>query len=661
MAKDSGVPFEKFGTIVIEDSECSNLVYNDPESDHLIAIPGGNGPAGPVGPPGPAGAAGSPGAKGDAGSPGVKGDTGAAGSPGAKGDTGSPGATGATGPASTVPGPVGPAGPTGATGPAGPQGIPGTGSAYTLPAASATVLGGVKQGSNVTIASDGTLSASGGANVYAAGTAGSSTYGQTLKRVSLDTDPASAEISNLPSFYNDLAFNNLRGGSLTVTKNGVDATPTQQNGDNWFRPDPSFTSWSTPAALVATDVFVITVTPHNVTDLFRYSATIGIMFPGAWGAKDVKIEAMWGGAWYEVYNVTASNASVHSNFYSANAATAITAFRYTLKNLQLPAGSAQLRISSLFAFSYTSRLLSEGYVTREGGALYGSAAAPPTFTATGSDANISLNLVPKGTGTVNVKGVQVDTVSGIATLTNKTLTNPRVNNISDTAGGQIFNLVGGGTQNCLQVTNSNTGVAPSIGTIGGDANVNLNLKTQGTGKVQANGVNLATVTDLATKEPVIAAGTTGQYLRGDKTWQALPASYALPVATAAVLGGVKQGSGVTIASDGTLSASNTAAGTVTAVDGKAPVSGNVTLNAVTGIIGTAPGLLTLWAGTASQYAAIATKSPTTIYVVTGAAALAADALEEAIHDATGVVTGEGSVDQGSVDREQWLMGEDYQP
>jgi hypothetical protein len=86
-------------------------------------------------------------------------------------------------------------------------------------------------------------------------------------------------------------------------------------------------------------------------------------------------------------------------------------------------------------------------------------------------------------------------------------------------------------------------------------------------------------------------------------------------------------------------------GTVTSVDGVAPVSGNVPLMAVKGSnAGTPTAALTLWAGTAAQYSAIATKSPTTIYVVTGTALLVAEALENAAHDVTGIATlesGEG--------------------
>lgn len=59
------------------------------------------------------------------------------------------------------------------------------------------------------------------------------------------------------------------------------------------------------------------------------------------------------------------------------------------------------------------------------------------------------------------------------------------------------------------------------------------------------------------KEPAIAAGTTAQYWRGDKTWQTLP-SYSLPIASATVLGGIKVGSNLSInATTGVLDATFT--------------------------------------------------------------------------------------------------------
>ena len=100
-----------------------------------------------------------------------------------------------------------------------------------------------------------------------------------------------------------------------------------------------------------------------------------------------------------------------------------------------------------------------------------------------------------------------------------------------------------------------------------------------------------------------------------------------------MLGGVKQGTGISIAADGTLSSTNSGAtGTVTSVDSVAPVAGNVTLNAVTGSSAGTPALLTLWAGTKAQYDAIPVKSPTTVYVVTGAVLVSKETITSLIAD-----------------------------
>ncbi len=52
------------------------------------------------------------------------------------------------------------------------------------------------------------------------------------------------------------------------------------------------------------------------------------------------------------------------------------------------------------------------------------AGGAPTLSATGGDANISINLVAKGTGVIKVGGLEVAAISGAQTLTNKTLTSP---------------------------------------------------------------------------------------------------------------------------------------------------------------------------------------------------------------------------------------------
>lgn len=56
----------------------------------------------------------------------------------------------------------------------------------------------------------------------------------------------------------------------------------------------------------------------------------------------------------------------------------------------------------------------------------------PSITASGGDTNISINLIPKGSGTVQANSVPVVTTTGTQTLTNKTLTTPVISSISNT-------------------------------------------------------------------------------------------------------------------------------------------------------------------------------------------------------------------------------------
>lgn len=115
------------------------------------------------------------------------------------GPQGPKGDTGATGPA-------GPKGDTGATGPAGPKGA--DGSSYTLPAATASTLGGVKIGSGISVTSDGTISAAAGGgatNVNADGMqviigSGATNYTGSSKA------PATAVGANAKAGANDVAI-----------------------------------------------------------------------------------------------------------------------------------------------------------------------------------------------------------------------------------------------------------------------------------------------------------------------------------------------------------------------------------------------------------------------------------------------------------------------
>ena len=68
----------------------------------------------------------------------------------------------------------------------------------------------------------------------------------------------------------------------------------------------------------------------------------------------------------------------------------------------------------------------------------------PTVNALGADTNHNLNLVPKGTGRVQAAGVNIPTISSADTLTNKTLTSPTLTTpaLGTPASGVLTNCTG---------------------------------------------------------------------------------------------------------------------------------------------------------------------------------------------------------------------------
>jgi len=80
------------------------------------------------------------------------------------------------------------------------------------------------------------------------------------------------------------------------------------------------------------------------------------------------------------------------------------------------------------------------------------------------------------------------TLTGTQTLTNKTLTSPKIGtNILDTNGNELINLTATSSAvNEITLANAATGNAPSI-TASGETNVSLNLVPKGTGTLQGNG------------------------------------------------------------------------------------------------------------------------------------------------------------------------------
>ena len=85
------------------------------------------------------------------------------------------------------------------------------------------------------------------------------------------------------------------------------------------------------------------------------------------------------------------------------------------------------------------------------------------------------------TGTVSETGVQ--------TLTNKTLTSPKINEILDTNGNEEVKFTTTASAvNELTVANAATGSGPEISSTGGDTNIDLKITPKGSGKINLDGI-----------------------------------------------------------------------------------------------------------------------------------------------------------------------------
>ena len=128
-------------------------------------------------------------------------------------------------------------------------------------------------------------------------------------------------------------------------------------------------------------------------------------------------------------------------------------------------------------------------------AASGSGATVTFATTDKSHKIIYLDGVATNTGVYDTGfGSGAVTLTGTQTLTNKTLTSPKIGtSILDTNGNELFLLTATGSAvNEITLANAASGNAPSL-TASGETNVSLNLVPKGTGQVQINGNTAATV------------------------------------------------------------------------------------------------------------------------------------------------------------------------
>ena len=129
--------------------------------------------------------------------------------------------------------------------------------------------------------------------------------------------------------------------------------------------------------------------------------------------------------------------------------------------------------------------------------------------ASGSGATVTWSATDKGWKIVYADGVATNTgiydtgfstsagdvtLTGTQTLTNKTLTAPKIGtSILDTNGNELLILTATGSAvNELTLANASTGNAPTI-TASGETNVSINLVPKGTGQGQIAGNTASTV------------------------------------------------------------------------------------------------------------------------------------------------------------------------
>ena len=123
----------------------------------------------------------------------------------------------------------------------------------------------------------------------------------------------------------------------------------------------------------------------------------------------------------------------------------------------------------------------------------------PSISATGGDTNIDLNLAGKGTGVVKAGGVDIVTVSGTQTLTNKTITSPTVSGLYLSDSSIVFEgSAADGSETTLQVTNPTDDRTITLPDASGTVILSTNKVTDLTAPTSSFSMNSQKITSLAT-------------------------------------------------------------------------------------------------------------------------------------------------------------------
>lgn len=216
----------------------------------------------------------------------------------------------------------------------------------------------------------------------------------------------------------------------------------------------------------------------------------------------------------------------------------------TNKTLTNPEINAVVDVNANEVLSFSSVASAVNYVDL----INAATGTSPTLSAAGDDANVNLSLASKGTGTIqlldttrvggdlildgttndvtvsvtdqatgaatltvpNMGGVNQDMVlsSQTQTLTNKTITSGRYNELLDTNGNESLGLTATASAvNYLNLVNSATGSAVALNAAGDDANVSLNIAAKGIGAINLNASTTTITGDLVVTGQTFAIDT----------------------------------------------------------------------------------------------------------------------------------------------------------
>jgi len=179
-------------------------------------------------------------------------------------------------------------------------------------------------------------------------------------------------------------------------------------------------------------------------------------------------------------------------------------------------GTAQQRIIELTGTISGNRIVTFPLLTETFYIIKNGTAGSHTVqlkAASGSGATVTFATGNKGYKLIYLDGVATNTglfeaplgeanevtLNGTETLTNKTLTAPKIGtSILDTGGNELFKLTATGSAvNELTYNNASTGNPPTFTATGGDTNIGITLAPKGSGAVKLDLLTFPTVTGSA--------------------------------------------------------------------------------------------------------------------------------------------------------------------